>query len=75
MDDIFVPTMTLNEATQLFRSCGVAMSETVLADGLEQGRFPFGVCIQGKKGRTVKIFTKQITEYLKERSIRGGKAT
>ena len=70
IDDIRVETMTLNELTALFRRIGIATSETKLADGIEQGRYPFGICIRSSKSgeRQFEIYKRQVIEYITARS-------
>ena len=61
-----VETLTLNELTVLFRSFGIQTSETKLGDGIEQGAYPFGVCIRGQK-RQFEIYRRKVEEWLSER--------
>lgn len=39
------PRMTLREVVDAMRSYGMAMSDSVLAEGIRKGIFPFGHCI------------------------------
>ncbi len=40
-----VETLTAQEATERLRAEGIRMSRDTLMDGLRQGKFPFGDCI------------------------------
>lgn len=66
-----IPTMTLNECAAYLRSFGLSISNTTLADGIEQKEFPFGVCIRDDEDeiRTFKIFTRLVDEWIAERAL------
>jgi hypothetical protein len=70
ISDFRVPTLTLNELAALFRRVGISTTEVKLADGIEQGVYPFGVCIRSAKGRNFEIYEQKVLEYLSERSAR-----
>lgn len=38
-------TLTTEEAASLLRSVGIKMETVTLREGIEQGVFPFGICI------------------------------
>ena len=61
------PTCNIRDATLKFRAAGIHTSETVLGAGIEQGLYPFAICIHTKKGRRFEIYTKQLDNYLAER--------
>ena len=64
---IQVETMTLRELTNLFRSLGIATSDAKLADGIEQGAYPFAVCIR-QKDRQFEIYKRKVYEWISERA-------
>lgn len=41
-----IVTLTLDEARALLRDAWLGMDAHTIADGIEQGAFPFGVCIR-----------------------------
>jgi len=64
---MLVETLTLEQTAQIFRTAGVSTTAPKIADGIEQGVYPFGVCIQGK-ARKFEIYKKKVYEYLNERA-------
>lgn len=66
-----IQTMTLNECAKYLRERGMSISNTVLADGIQQGAFPFGVCICDTDDdiRTFKIFSRLVDEWIAEREV------
>ena len=58
------PTMTLVELAAEFRASGISVSMPILADGIEQGVYPFAVCIRGKQ-RTFQISRYRAAEWLR----------
>lgn len=68
-ENIRVETMTLEQTAQLFRSVGVSTTAAKLADGIEQGVYPFAICIQGKgKMRQYEIYKRLVLDYLRARA-------
>ena len=63
-----VPTLNICEATRRFREYGISTSEVVLGAGIEQGLYPFGICIKTEKGRRFEIYEKMLDEYLQARA-------
>ena len=63
-----IRTLNLNEAIDRLREHGLSIGQEVLSDGIEQGVFPFGVCVKRKK-RNFLIFEKQLDEWIAERAI------
>ena len=69
IDGLHVETLTLNELTAMFRRVGIATSETKLGDGIEQGQYPFGICIKSSKGsRQFEIYARLVYQWLEERA-------
>lgn len=64
-------TMTLNECAAYLRKHGLGISNVTLANGIEQGAFPFGVCIREPDGetRTFKVFRRLVDEWIAEREV------
>lgn len=61
-----IETMTLNEASKYLRDRGMKMWPGTLADGLEQGVYPFGVCIRTDHSRVFQIFKKKLDAWISE---------
>ena len=64
-----IVTMDLNECAAYLRDRGLRISNETLADGLEQGVYPFGVCLGGGKRRVFQIFKRLLDEWIAEREI------
>lgn len=62
-----IETMTPQEATELLRSYGMKISKDTLCLGLQQAKYPFGICINGKVAPVYQIFTKQLLQWIEER--------
>lgn len=58
------PTMTLVELAAEFRAHGISTSLVTLGDGIEQGVYPFAVCIKGKQ-RTFQISRYRAAEWIR----------
>ena len=71
-DNIHVETMTLNELAAFCRRIGISTSEVTLADGIEQGVFPYGICIKNpvKETRQFVIYKQLVLDYYTERAMR-----
>ena len=63
-----IVTMDLNECAAYLREHGLRISHETLADGIEQGVYPFGVCVGGKR-RVFQIFKRLLDEWIVEREI------
>ena len=62
-----IETMTLNQASKYLRDKGLILSPDTLADGLENGVYPFGVCIRTDRSRVFQIFKKKMDAWIAER--------
>ena len=62
-----IKTLTVNECCGVMREHGLKISSPILELGIEQGVFPFAVCIKSFE-RKFFIFEKQLLEWLKERA-------
>ena len=65
-----IESITLNETVQIFRTLGLQASEAKLGSGIEQGVYPFGVCINGEndKRRQFVVYKKLLDEWIDERA-------
>lgn len=61
-----IKTFTLNEASKYLRDRGLKMWPGTLADGLEQGVYPFGVCIRTGRSRVFQIFKRKLDLWIEE---------
>jgi len=69
-NSIYVETMTLNELARRFREAGIMTSGKKLADGIEQGKYPFGICIRTNgRRRQFEIYRKLVEKWLEERAV------
>lgn len=62
-----IPTVTLQEAASFLRARGLRTSATRVGDGIEQGVYPFGVCIKREGNRTFEIYERLLEEWAAER--------
>lgn len=64
-----IKTMDLNTCAAYLREHGLSISNETLANGLEQGVYPFGVCVGGCGRRVFQIFTRLLDEWIAEREV------
>lgn len=64
-----IVTLDLNECAAHMRAHGMSISNEVLANGLEQGVYPFGICICGGKQRVFQIFRGLLDRWIAEREV------
>lgn len=62
-----IRTMTPQEAAEVLRQHGMRISPDTLRYGLEQGVYPFGLCIQCDKQPVYQIFAKLLYQWIAER--------
>lgn len=62
-----IKTMSLHECMEHLRAHGLSISQETLSNGLEQGVYPFGVCIIGGKQRVFQIFARLLDKWIEER--------
>lgn len=64
-----VETLTLEAATERLRAEGLKMSKDTLKNGIQQGIFPFGACVErdGGKAPWCYIFPVMMEEWLDQR--------
>jgi|GEM_PF-813157 len=74
-EELCVPVLNISEAVCRFRAAGIPTSETRLGAGIEQGLYPFAICIKfkdkekGKETRNFEIYEKLLVDYLAARSV------
>ena len=70
-----IETMTVNEVVRALRDLGLRTSPDKIADGIQQGVYPYGVCIStpGKR-RYFEIYKAQFIEWVDARVIKDGGA-
>ncbi len=59
------PTMTLHECCELMRANEIKISEAVLGQMIEEGKFPFAVGVRRKEGTYI-IFRAGAVRWLEE---------
>lgn len=67
-----VETLTVNELCDVMRLRGMKVSPDAIAQGIEDGCFPFAFCIKCKSDnskRTFFIFRKQLEQWMDERDV------
>ena len=69
MEEMHVPTLTLQETVARMRAVGISTSESAVANALEQGLYPFGIAIQMHKSRKIEVYAKLLEEYLAARAV------
>lgn len=67
-----IETMTLQELCDRMQALGVRTSKERLSDGIEQGVYPFAVCIHRKENRSrnriFEIYTKKFEEWVRDKA-------
>lgn len=62
-----IKTMSLQECMEHLRAHGLSISQDTLANGIEQGVYPFCLCVIGVKRRVFQIFTNLLDKWIAER--------
>ena len=62
-----IETMTLHQASKYLRDKVLSLCSDTLADGLEQGVYPFGLCVIGGQRRVFHIFPNLLDKWIAER--------
>ena len=65
---MYVETVTTAEAAEVMRTAGISISAETVRNGIEQGVFPFGVCIQGEKRKVYQVYKVLLLGWLKDRA-------
>lgn len=63
-----IETMTPEEAAAAMRELGLRCSAEKIRDGIEQGKYPFGVCINMDR-REFEIYRALFDRWVKERAM------
>lgn len=63
---MYIETMTLQELTLKMREHGIKTGKSTIAKGIEQGKYPFAICIHCDKQRVFEIYTKKFEEWIRE---------
>jgi lysophospholipase L1-like esterase len=60
--------MTLNQVTQRMRKLGIKTSETRIGIAIQNGQYPWAICIPGEKNKCYEIYTKLFEQWVDERA-------
>lgn len=63
---MIVETMTVIEVTDALRGLGIRTSTERVMRFLEEGAYPWGICVQGNGKRLVEIYAKKFWEWVDE---------
>ena len=63
-----IETMTVREAAEILRGCGMSTTAETLRRGIEQGVFPFADYVKLDKGPVYYVYTKLLREWIAERT-------
>lgn len=67
-----IETMTLQELCNCMKMLGLRTSKEHISDGIEQGVYPFAVCIRRDESRArsriFEIYTRKFNEWVAERA-------
>ena len=63
-----IETLSLNGAAEYLRTHGMRISTATLAAGIQQGVYPFGLCIQCGEQPVYQIFVRLLDEWIERRS-------
>ena len=61
-----IEQLSLNEARRYLSDHGMKIGNVALANGLEQGVFPFGVCVNNDGNRDFFIYKALVDKFIKE---------
>ena len=62
-------TMTPQGAAEYLRESGMSISPDTLRRGIEQGVYPFGLCIKTDGSAVYQIFKRLLDEWIAERAV------
>ena len=68
--DYVIETMTSEEVYRALNSMGVRTSPSKVRDAIEQGKYPFGICIKMGKSREFEIYKTLFEQWVSERARR-----
>lgn len=61
-----IETLTLAQAVDYLHDKGLSICKETLGNGLEQGAYPFGICIRNDGRRVFQIFKKKLDAWIAE---------
>ena len=61
------PTISVREAVKRLHEIGMQTTEMKLKAGIQQGVYPFGVCIMNGETRSFELYRKQLEAWIAER--------
>jgi len=64
-----IRTMTINQTLKRLRELGIKTTSSKLGDCIEQGRYPFGICIKGKQKRWFEIYEADFEKWVQDRIV------
>lgn len=64
-----IETISAEAASERLRALGLAISPTIVRDGLQQRVFPFGDCITTETSRKCIVYTRLLDQWIAERSV------
>ena len=68
-ENICVETVNIRELTMKLRALGMKVSEMTLGAGIDQGLYPFAICIHTDAGgKRFEIYKKLLDEWIAERA-------
>lgn len=74
MEPIHIGTMSLNQLVVRLRALGMRTSEERVGAAIEQGLYPFAICIHNGGNRMFEIYTKLFEQWALERATEIGEA-
>ena len=64
-----ISTMTPQSTAEYLRARGMSISPDTLRRGIEQGVYPFGLCIKTDGSAVYQIFKRLLDEWIAERGV------
>lgn len=65
-----IETITPRQAAEILRSNGMSITAETLGAGLQQGVYPFGVCVKLERSPVYQIFKPLLEKWIDERSTK-----
>lgn len=65
-----IETFTVRDAAAYLREHGMRISAEALSAGLEQGVYPFGICIRLERSPVYQIFKRLLDGWIAERETK-----
>ncbi len=64
-------TLSTDAAASYLRERGMSISPDTLRRGIQQGVYPFGICIEAGNSPVYQIFKRLLDDWISERSVEG----